>query len=104
MSNGTPTLSWQPPPRPVGSPLPRRRWRTPPWVDPELKVLIPVMVIVFVVQAIKFGLMAAHSRLRTARGGERTALRELFVTANPGCTPNGIKVVYLGARRTEKTI
>ena len=63
MSNGTPTLSWQPPPRPVGSPLPRRRWRSLPWIDPGLKVLIPAMVIVFVVLAVKFGSFQAYVQL-----------------------------------------
>ncbi len=63
MSNGTPTLSWQPPPRPVGSPLPRRRWHSSPWIDPGLKVLIPAMVIVFVVLAVKFGSFQAYVQL-----------------------------------------
>src|SRR5665648_923161 len=63
MANGTPTLSLQPPRWPVGSPLPRRRWHSPPWIDPGLKVLIPAMVIVFVVLAVKFGSFQAYVQL-----------------------------------------
>jgi hypothetical protein len=45
MSNGAPTLSrW--PQQPVVSPLPRLPCSSP-WIDPELKVLIPFMVIVY---------------------------------------------------------
>src|SRR5665648_495728 len=63
MSNRTPSLSWQSPPRPVGSPRPRRRWNSPAWIDPGLKVLIPAMVIVFVVLAVKFGSFQAYVEL-----------------------------------------
>ena len=63
MSNGAPTLSWQPPPQPVASPLPRWRWRSLPWIDPALKVLIPAMVIAFVVLALKFGSFQAYAEL-----------------------------------------
>lgn len=63
MSNGAPTLSWQPPPQPVVSPLGRRRWHSLPWIDPGLKVLIPVLVIVFVVLAAKFGSFQAYMQL-----------------------------------------
>ena len=63
MSNGAPTLSWQPPPQPVASPLARRRWQTLAWIDPGLKVLIPVLVIVFVVLAAKFGSFQAYMQL-----------------------------------------
>jgi len=63
MSNGTPTLSWQPPPQPVVSPRPRWRWRSLAWIDPGLKVLIPAMVIVFVLLAVKFGSLQAYVEL-----------------------------------------
>jgi hyaluronan synthase len=63
MSNGAPTLSWQPPPQPVASPLPRWRWRSFPWIDPALKVLIPALVIAFVVLALKFGSFQAYAEL-----------------------------------------
>ena len=63
MSNGAPTLSWQPPPQPVASPLPRWRWRSLPWIDPALKVLIPALVIAFVVLALKFGSFQAYAEL-----------------------------------------
>ena len=63
MSNGAPTLSWQPPPQPVASPLPRWRWRSLPWIDPALKGLIPAMVIAFVVLALKFGSFHAYAEL-----------------------------------------
>ena len=63
MSNGAPTLSWQPPSRPVASPLARRRWHSLPWIDPGLKVLIPVLVIVFVLLAAKFGSLQAYVQL-----------------------------------------
>src|SRR3989339_709452 len=63
MSNGAPTLSWQPPPQPVASPLARRRWHSLPWIDPGLKVLIPVLVIVFVLLAAKFGSFQAYMQL-----------------------------------------
>ena len=62
-SNGTPTLSWQPPRRPVVSPLPGWRWYSSPWIDHGLKVLIPAMVIVFVVLAAKFGSLQAYVEL-----------------------------------------
>jgi len=76
MSNATPTLSWQPAPR---------RWHSPPWIDPGLKVLIPALVIVFVVLAVKFGSIAAHGRLRAASWAvSAPPLRELFVTAPLG--------------------
>jgi hyaluronan synthase len=63
MSNGAPTLSWQPPSQPVASSPARRRWHSLPWVDPGLKVLIPVLVIVFVVLASRFGSFQAYMQL-----------------------------------------
>ena len=63
MSNGTPTLSWQPWRRPVVSPLPplgRRFWTR---IDPGLKVVIPALLIVFLVLAVKFGSFQAYVQL-----------------------------------------
>ena len=63
MSNGTPTLSWQPRRRPVVSPLPRLERRFWPRIDPGLKVLIPALLIVFLVLAVKFGSFQAYAQL-----------------------------------------
>ena len=63
MSNGTPTLSWQPQPQPVVSPLPRLGRRFWPWIDPGLKVLIPAVLIGFLVLAVKFGSFQAYAQL-----------------------------------------
>jgi len=63
MSNGTPTLSWRPPHRPLVSPLPRLWRRASPWIDPGLKVLIPGLLIVFLVLAVKFGSFQAYGQL-----------------------------------------
>jgi hyaluronan synthase len=61
MANGTPTLSWRPPP--VVSSLPRLWRRTAPWIDPGLKVLIPVLLIVFLALAARFAPFEAYLQL-----------------------------------------
>jgi hyaluronan synthase len=63
MSNGTPTLSWQPQPRPAVLPLPRLGRRFWPRLDPGLKVLIPAGLVVFLVLAVKFGSFHAYVQL-----------------------------------------
>jgi len=63
MSNATPTLAWQPERQTAVSPLPRPRRPSLPWLDPGLKVLIPVLLIVFLVMAVKFGSLAAYVQL-----------------------------------------
>ena len=63
MSNGTPTLSWQPQRRPVASPLPRLRQQILPWIDPGLKVLIPALLLVCLGLAVKFGSFQAYAQL-----------------------------------------
>ena len=45
------------------SPLPRLGLCSSPWIDPGLKVLIPALVIVFVVLAVKFGSFQAYAEL-----------------------------------------
>jgi hyaluronan synthase len=63
MSNGNPTLSWPPAARPAV--LPRSH---PPrslfsWLDPGLKVMVPVLLLIFVIMAIKFGSLKAYVQL-----------------------------------------
>ena len=63
MSNGISTLFRRPRRRPVGSPPPPLGRRTSPWIDPGLKVLIPALLIVFLVLAVKFGSFQAYLQL-----------------------------------------
>jgi hyaluronan synthase len=55
MSHATPTLSWPPASRPAvlpQSPVPRQLFS---WLDPGLKVMVPVLLLAFVIMAFKFG-------------------------------------------------
>ena len=63
MANGTPTLSWRPSGSPVVSPLPRLWRRAAPWIDPGLKVLIPILLIIFLALAARFGSFEAYLQL-----------------------------------------
>ena len=63
MANGTSTLSWRPRPRPVVSLSARPRLCPSPWIDPGLKVLIPALLIVSLVLAVKFGSFQAYVQL-----------------------------------------
>jgi len=63
MSNGTSTLSWRSRRPPVVSLSPRPRLRPSPWIDPGLKVLIPALLIVSLVLAVKFGSFQAYVQL-----------------------------------------
>jgi hyaluronan synthase len=64
MANGTPTLSWRARRRPVvPPPLPHLWRRSSAWIDPGLKVLIPALLIVFLVLAVKFGSFHAYVQL-----------------------------------------
>lgn len=63
MANGTPTLSWRPQPRPLVSPRSRLGRRALPWIDPGLKVLIPALIVIFLVLAVKFGSFEAYTQL-----------------------------------------
>jgi hyaluronan synthase len=63
MANGTPTLSWRPSGPPVVSPLPRLWRRAAPWIDPGLKVLIPILLIIFLALAARFGSFEAYLQL-----------------------------------------
>jgi len=60
MSNGTPTLSWPPVRRSAVSPL--NRHRIPPirWLDPALKLLVPVLLLLALALALHFGSFKAY--------------------------------------------
>ncbi len=63
MSNATPTLSWPPVDHPAASPAPRHRMTFILWLDPGLKVIVPVLLLVFLVMAVKFGSFTAYAEL-----------------------------------------
>jgi hyaluronan synthase len=63
MANGTPTLSWRPWRRSAISPLPRLRPCFAPRLDPGLKVLIPLLLIVFLGLAVKCGSLQTYAQL-----------------------------------------
>jgi hyaluronan synthase len=59
MSNDSPSLSWQL----EASRLSRGRRRAAPWLDALLKVLIPVLLLFFLVIALRFGSLQAYVEL-----------------------------------------
>jgi hyaluronan synthase len=63
MANGTPTLSWQPQGRPVVPPVPGRWRQAAPWFDLGLKVLIPLLLMVFLALAAQFGSFKTYAQL-----------------------------------------
>ena len=63
MSNANPTLSWPPAPRPAVLPLSRPPRQLFSWLDPGLKIMVPVLLLVFVIMAIKFGSLKAYVQL-----------------------------------------
>jgi len=63
MSNGNPTLSWPPATRPAVLPLSRPPRQLFSWLDPGLKVMVPVLLLVFVIMALKFGSLKAYVQL-----------------------------------------
>ena len=63
MDHATPTLSWRPRRRLLVPSLPRPRISLFPWLDLALKVLVPVMLLVLLVLAGKFGSFTAYAEL-----------------------------------------
>ena len=63
MDRATPTLSWRPRRRLLFPSIPRPRIQVFPWLDPALKVLVPVMLLVLLVLAGKFGSCTAYGEL-----------------------------------------
>jgi len=55
MDNVTPSLSWPPVRRPTVLPLARHRIPLIQWLDPILKLLVPVLLLIALVGAVNFG-------------------------------------------------
>ena len=63
MANGTPTLPWRPRRWSAVSLPPRLTRSAFPWIDPGLKVLIPVLLVIFLGLAVEFGSFEAYVQL-----------------------------------------
>lgn len=61
MDNVTPTLSWPPARRTAVSPLARHRMPLIQWLDPALKLLVPVLLLIALVGAVNLGSCKAYS-------------------------------------------
>jgi hyaluronan synthase len=67
MSDATPTLSCQPLPRPAVLPRPYPRRPVVSWLDPLLKALVPLLLILLVVIAVQLGSFTAYLHLLSRR-------------------------------------
>jgi hyaluronan synthase len=67
MSNANPTLSWRPLPRPAVSLHLYPRRPAFAWLDTLLKVLVPVLLILLLIIAIRFGSFTAYVHLLSRR-------------------------------------
>ncbi|MFZ5450161.1 MAG: glycosyltransferase family 2 protein [Thermodesulfobacteriota bacterium] len=63
MDNATPTLSWPPVGRPAASPLAQHRMPLLRWLDPMLKLMVPLVLLVALVLAVHLGSFEAYVEL-----------------------------------------
>ncbi|MGO8761243.1 MAG: glycosyltransferase family 2 protein [Desulfobaccales bacterium] len=67
MANGTSTLSWRARRQPGVSQPVQPRLSPSPWIDPGLKVMIPALLAVALVLAVRFGSFQAYAQLLSPR-------------------------------------